>query len=210
MIAALAGTAAAVLAIAANWPGIRDTLAGKFRPRPASWGPWTAALATGAAAAVVSGAWASAAYTGACAAGCGLILILGWRRRQPGWGCGELACAALALAGVTLLAAAACWPSLLPVWAATAVACAADLAAYLPTFGDGLADPGGQPLGMYVMFTAAAVLTLAPGGAPAGMIYPAYLAVADGLMCALIIGGRRRRPAVADAGLRWFPGEGWR
>jgi hypothetical protein len=152
-------------------------------------------MATGAGAAVVSRAWASAAYTGACAAGCGLILVLGWRRREPGWRRGDVVCAGLALAGVALLAVAAGWPSLLPVQAAAAVACGADLAAYLPTFRDGRDDPGGQPLGMYVMFAAAAVLTLAAGRVPAGMIYPAYLAAADGLMCALIITGRSRRRA---------------
>jgi hypothetical protein len=200
-----AAIVAAVLAVGSNWPGIRDARAGTFRPRPASWGPWAAAMATGAGAAVMSGAWPSAAYTGACAAGCAAILVLGWPRRDRGGSRRQrqldAACAALALAGVGLLALADADPALLSAAAAAAVAVAADLAAYLPTFRDGWKDPAGQPAAMYAGFAAAAVLTLAAERVPAGMIYPAYLLAADGGM-ALIVVGRRALLSSGGAGGR--------
>jgi hypothetical protein len=188
---------AAVLTIAANWPGIREAWAGEFRPRLASWGPWTGALLVGAGSEAVTRTWAAVAYNGACALGCALILACGWRARERGWDWLDVTCGVLASAGVGLLAVSAADPALLPVWGATVAAVAADLIAYLPTFGDGWSDPHHQPLAMYAMFAAAAGLTVAAVGWSAAAIYPGYLLAADAVMCGLVYLGRSRaRPSV--------------
>lgn len=190
---------AAALTLWGNWPGVRGAWKGSFRPRMASWGPWTLAMGVGAAGAAFSRAWPSAAYTACCTAGCAAIVAVGWRVRQRGRTRRDVTCAALAVCGTILLADARADPALLAAWAAIAVAVAADAVAYWPTFGDGWRHPQGQPAMMYAAFAAAAALTLAAERQAAGLIYPAYLLAADGAMTVLVLAGRRRALAATPA-----------
>jgi hypothetical protein len=199
VLRSLAVLVGAALSVGGNLPYIAAVRRGDpdARPRLASWVIWSAALCVGTAAAGLSRAWTSLAYTAACAAGCLAVLACGWRYGTREFGRLDAICFATGLAGVVSLTVAAVFPQMLPVWAATTAAAVTDVIAFLPTYRNGWR--GGEPWKPYAMYGIGAALALAVADftKPAGVIYTAYLAASDGAMTAIVLYARAvgRRPA---------------
>ena len=190
------------LTAAAALPYIIDIVRGRARPRIASWGIWTVVQAIGAASAFTARQLPGACYTLLCAAGCAVVVFLGWRHGSREFGRLDAVCVTLAAEGVALLAVASWMPGLLPMSCAVAVSVATDFLAYLPTFHHAWCRPGEEPWLPYAMFGAAAALVLfvADFRVLAGVIYPAYLFAADTAMVIMIVASLHRTVPLPSAG----------
>ena len=190
------------LTAAAALPYILDIVRGRARPRIASWGIWTVVQAIGAASAFTARQLPGACYTLLCAAGCAVVVFLGWRHGSREFGRLDAVCVTLAAEGVALLAVASWMPGLLPMSCAVAVSVATDFLAYLPTFHHAWRRPGEEPWLPYAMFGAAAALVLfvADFRVLAGVIYPAYLFAADTAMVIMILASPHRTAPLPSAG----------
>ena len=197
VLAAAVTVVAAALVIHGSTGYIRDVAAGA-EPRLATWVVFTVAMGEGTAAAAIKGAWPSAGLTLAGAVTCAAIVAAGWRHGRRDIKRLDRACAALALAGVGLLAAADVDPRLLPVAVAIAVSVGADGLAFAPTFANGWR--GAEPWWPFAQFGLAAALTLAAAGdGLAGVIYPGYEVVINAAMAAIAVLGSRGAQGSAPA-----------
>lgn len=197
---------AGLLSAAGNWPYIRLVQRRAAHPRLVTWVIWAMATTTAAIGSFKAGQVPSGLLTAAFAAGCFGVLAFGWRHGHRDIGRLDLACLILAGVGVALLTLAALRPSAVPMsWALTA-AVATDLIAFLPTYANGWR--GMEPWPPFAVFTAGAVLTLLASDhhVITAMIFPAYLAAADGAMTGVILAsphrarpqpGRHRKPRPA-------------
>jgi len=204
------GAAAIILAAMAaaatlygSWIMIRDSRKPDERAdlRLSSWSLWSAAAATGTAGelAVAPRQLASGFYTGLDAAACMIVLCVAWMYGTREFSRLDAVCTVLAGAGIVMLAIAIASPRALPVWAAITISALTDLAAFIPTYRHGWADPGGEPWAGFAWFglggtlTLAAVLVHQPSAA--GLIYPGYLLAANAAMVSIILARPSRQPA---------------
>lgn len=209
--------AAAIASAAGNVLIWRDTwrwqLPGGAKPVVASWAEWAALMGVGAAAAWQAGQMPAAVYGAACAAGCALVVPLALRipaaeRDAParvGQARLDVLLLPAALAGLMLLVTPLTgvgheW--MRTPGPAVAVSVATDALAYLPTAMHAWQQPRDEPPAVYGLFGAGAAASLAAVALQGQMLnltavaYPAYLAVADLGVAALIL-ARRRRAAPA-------------
>jgi hypothetical protein len=188
---------AALLVVAGSWRYF-NKVRRKDRdanPRLATWAIWTSMGTVGALGAAAVRQWPSLCVTAASAVCCAAVLACGWQYGSREFGRLDAVCTMLAAAGVGLLAAAAVVPSLVPVFVAVAVSVVTDLTACGPTFVN--AWQGKEPWPPFAAFAASGALTLAvcDFGVPAGVIFPAYLAVVNTVMTLIILASPARRSA---------------
>ncbi len=179
------------------------------RPQMVSWLAWTALLLVGATSSLSMGQLPSGVYVLACAAMCAAVVVIVFRRGT--WKTGPLgwACLAGAAAGLLLLTVVRS-PS-----AATAITVAVDFIAYIPTGVHAWQEPREEPWTAFAGFAAGAALALAAAGwtsFPAmgwgsmpAIAYPLYLAAADTVVAAMILG---RRAALRQADMPARPAAG--
>ena len=193
------------LTAAAALPYILDIVHGRARPRVASWGIWAVVQAVGAASGFAARQLPGACYTLFCAAGCAIVVFLGWRHGSREFGRLDAVCVTLAAEGVALLAVAAAMPRLIPMSWAVAVSVGTDFLAYLPTFRHAWLRPSEEPWVPYALFGAAAglVLLVADFRILAGVIYPTYLFAADAAMVVMILASPHYKDALPSAGRRY-------
>lgn len=183
---AAASVVATVLVAASSWRYIVEVIRRRVHPRLVSWTIWAVSMGIASAGAAMAGQLPAAVLAGAGSAGCLVVIVTGWRhgRRDVGWL--DAWCAAVGGAGVVLLAESIIWPNLIPVAAAITASVVTDASAFLPTWRN--AWHGNEPLGPFVMFTAAAVVSLAVSdlAVPAAVIFPLYETAANALALLLI------------------------
>jgi hypothetical protein len=209
MIAALIAVSVAASALGA-WPEARDTWRGLRHPghpraaKPVvmSWLVWTAILGIGGTAALYDGQLAAAVFTLAEGAGCVLVAVLAMRipadRRDepariplPGGRIRlDVLCLPGAAAGLVLLAVArAPGPTV-------AVSIGTDVLAYVPTVAHSWRYPHSEAWSSYAWYavSAAAALAAVRHVSLTAVGYPAYLAVAETVVAAVILGRRGVTP----------------
>jgi hypothetical protein len=190
---AAAAVLAAALAAGANLDYLRDVRRRRgdphrADPRLASWGIWTGAMSVGAYGAARVRQWPSAVLGMAGAVTSLSVIVSGRRHGDLGIGWLDFAAGLSGGAGLILIAEAGV--GMIPAAAGIIAAVLADLGAFLPTFKN--ARRGLEAPRPYMMYAAAAVLTLAASSSLTGMIYPLYEVAACSLAAILAVGGRRR------------------
>lgn len=201
MVIQVAGSVVAtVLVVAANWQYIAEVIRREAHPRLVSWAIWAVSMGIACAGAAVAGQLPAATLAGAGSAGCLVVLVAGWRHGERDVGWLDAWCAAVGGAGAVLLAASVIWPGVVPVAAAITASVVTDASAFLPTWRN--AWHGNEPLQPFVIFTVAAIVSLAVSDmtVPAAVIFPIYETAANALASLLIAASPARyRASVQQA-----------
>jgi hypothetical protein len=177
----------------------------RYCPVVMTWTVWTVLTTVGAVGSARAHDLPAASYSAICGAGCALVAVAALRtpaaRRDPpvrlGW---------LLWNDTPVRLDAACWPPavagiilLLVVRSpapAIAIAVATDAIAFIPTFAHAMSRPGAEPWQGYARFAVGAWLSLVAVGLQHRLLsvpavaYPAYLAVADTAITAMILRSR--------------------
>jgi hypothetical protein len=185
------GILAGVLQVVAIAPYLRDVIGGATRPHRATWLIWwTLAMVVFASQRADGASW-SLVLVGCQAASCTAIVVLSITR-----GVGGRTRVEAALLGVAALGVVGWVVADDPV-IATASVVLADLVAVALMVPKTYRDPGSETLSTFVISTVSALCAVVSVGslAPALLVYPGYLLVADGGV-ALLIATRRRALAL--------------
>ena len=186
MLAAF-GVLAGILQVVATAPYIRDILHGTTRPHRATWGIWgTLAFVVFASQWASGGTWSLALAAGQALA-CGVVFALAIRR-----GVGGVSPLELTLLGIAVLGIVGWHIADDPVVATCAVVLADTIAVGLmvpKTY----QQPESETLSTYVIGLVSTAFAIAAVGevAPALLIYPLYILVAESAVIAVILFGRR-------------------
>lgn len=191
----IAGAAAAILLVWANWDYLREVRNKAAAPRLASWSIWTAATLIGAIGAAEAGQWTTALFSLAATASSASVLALGWRLGDRNLSWLDGIAIVIGSTGLLTLAAAIAWPGSIPLTAAIGISVATDACAFLPTYAN--ARDGREAPRPYVIYTVAAALALAAAdfSQPAGLIFPSYLVAASGVAAWVATAGKARAAA---------------
>ena len=186
---ALAGVAAAVLSLIDPVPYIRDILRGMTRPHRGTWLIWSALGAVAFASQFADGATWSLGLVGAQSATTTLVLLLSLR-----FGIGGASVTDLCLIGLAGLGIVGWAISSEPV-VATVCVVMADMIGVLMMLPKTWYDPWSETAPTYVLASGSGLCgAIAVGGLNAGLLlYPAYYALANGAIAAVIL--RRRQSA---------------
>lgn len=187
------GIASAGFLIAAGVPYIRDVLAGSTRPHRATWLIWCLLSLIALASQRADGASWSLVLVAVQSVEAALIAGLSVRRGVGGGSRIELLLLGVAALGVVGWAAAG------NPLIATACVVFADLIAVVLMIPKTVRDPMSETLSAYLVGLVGVVLSALSVGrfAPALLLYPAYLLVADSAVVIVIASGRRRLRAAA-------------
>lgn len=195
MLAAF-GIVAGLLQIVATAPYLRDTLRGTTRPHRATWGIWGALAFVVFASQWASGGTWSLALAAGQALACGSVFALALRR-----GVGGVSLLELGLVGIAALGIVGWRVADDPVVATCAVA-AADLVAVGMMLPKTYRHPYSETLSMYVIGLVSVGFAIAAVGevAPALLIYPLYILLADSIVIGVIVVRRRSLGAPRGTG----------
>lgn len=198
---ALLALAAAILSVVDTVPYVRDIARGTTRPHRGAWLVWSTLGATAFVSQLADGATWSLALVGVQTILMTLVLALSIRRGTGGVGRYDLTL--MSAAGLGIVG----WLLSDDPAVATSFVVAADLAGVVLMLPKTWRDPWSETLSTYALASAAGVFgAAAVGGLDASLVlYPAYFALANGAMAAVIASRRRaiatraRRYAVAGA-----------
>jgi hypothetical protein len=181
------GVLAGILQLVASAPYVRDILRGSTQPQRASWAIWMSLAFVVLASQWASGATWSLVLTVGQALACGAIFALAIRR-----GVGAVGVVELMLIGIAALGIAGWLLADDPVVATCSVV-AADAIGVGLMLPKTYRRPGSETLATYVLGALSALFALAAVSAlaPALLIYPIYIAVADGAVAVLLVVRRR-------------------
>ena len=187
-VLAFVGLSGALLAVLDPIPYVRDILRGRTRPYRASWLIWSALGVLTFCAQVADGATWSAAAVGVQAAATLLVFALSVRHGQGGVRPSDAALLLFAAAG------AVGWLLLSVPVLATLFVIAGDAVGVALMLPKASQDPWSETRSSYVLASASGVLsTIAVGTLDAAlMMYPAYIACANGVTAVVITVGRNR------------------
>lgn len=176
-------------------PYIIALLRHQVRPKLVSWAIWTILAVILTLSALREGQIPSALLSSISIVSCGTILALSWRHAKLKVTRLDMVCLIGALAGLVAY-------FLVGGVAALIVSVAVDAIAYVPTLIHGYTDPEEESLASYVYAVSGEILVLGvavvSGAGFAGIVYPLYVVVFNGLMAGLIVTGRVvRAPAVS-------------
>jgi hypothetical protein len=182
-------------------PYIVALLRHQVRPKLVSWAIWTVLAIILTLSALREGQIPSALLSSITIISCGTILILGWRRSTMRITTLDAVCLVGALAGLVAY-------FMLGGVAALIISVAVDALAYIPTLIHGYTDPDEESLASYAYAVAGEALVLGvallSNATFAGLLYPVYVVVFNGLMTGLILVGR----TVAASRAAYQPDEG--
>jgi hypothetical protein len=186
------GIIAGILQLVASAPYLRDTLRGSTRPQRATWTIWTSLSFVVLASQWASGATWSLALTIGQAMSCAAILALAIPR-----GVGGLSRIELLLLGIAALGIAGWQVSDDPVVATCSVVLA-DIIGVALMLPKTYRRPDSETVSTYAIGFVSTIFALAAVGslAPALLVYPVYILIADGAVVTLIV-LRRRALALA-------------
>jgi hypothetical protein len=181
------GVLAGILQLVASAPYLRDILRGSTQPQRASWAIWMSLAFVVLASQWASGATWSLVLTVGQALACGAIFALAIRR-----GVGAVGVVELMLIGIAALGIAGWLLADDPVVATCSVV-AADAIGVGLMLPKTYRRPGSETLATYALGALSALFALAAVSAlaPALLIYPIYIAVADGAVAVLLVVRRR-------------------
>jgi hypothetical protein len=198
--AAVCGLLAGLSSIVDKVPYLRDTLAGSTRPQRATWLIWSVLATVVVASQRADGATWSLVMAGVQAALTTLVFTLSLRFGEGGLTRRDGLLLALAAVGV------AAWLATSTAVLATVAVVASDLLGVLAMSPKAWRDPGSETpsafalAGLSGLLAALAVARLDV----ARLLYPAYFAVVNSAIAAVIVLRRRAvRPAARGAG-QWF------
>lgn len=187
--------AAGTLSIVSAIPYIRDTLAGRTHPNIVSWFTWTLLNGINAAAAWSVGARQTAAFSLLAGVATAVIVIIGLRGGLRRYGRFDIACQAVALAGIIL------WrltdnPNL-----AVLINLGADFSGFLPTYRHVLGAPHAETWQLFALSACSASLALLaiPRYSFIALASPLYIFCANIVTCTTILALRRRSTSAAAA-----------
>ena len=186
------GIVAGILQLVASAPYVRDILRGSTRPQRSTWTIWTTLAFVVLASQWASGArWSLALVIGQAAA-CTVIFVLAMRR-----GVGGVTPVELVLLGIAALGIAG-WQIADDPIIATCSVVTADLIGMALMLPKTYQSPGSETPSTFAIGAVSTLFALAAieSLAPALVIYPAYILVADVTLVTLIV-LRRRALAVA-------------
>ena len=197
MISALV-TIGALISAAGSIPYILAVIRGTVRPRLVSWGVWAVLAGVMTVSAYLEGAMASAVMTAITFIACATVTILGWQRRTGGVSRLDMVCLAGAALGIASLAV------FKNPLVALSVAVAVDIIAFIPTLVHAWTSPYEESLTCFALSalggTLAVMAVLLGGPTLAGLLYPVYSMVFNGVAALLIVSGRSKLPLWV---LRW-------
>lgn len=193
---AILGLAAALVALIDTIPYVRDILRGSTRPHRGTWLIWGVLATVALASQEADGARWSLPMAGAQAVVTVLILILSVRYGEGGAGRLELALTAIALGGVVG------WMLADEPVVATACVVAADVIGAALMLPKTWRDPGSETLATFALASLSGVLGAGAVGAldASLLLYPAYFAIVNGAIAAVIVVRRRALATVAPEG----------
>ena len=198
---ALPGIAAGFLSLIDPIPYVRDILRGRTRPHRGTWFIWSALGATAFASQLADGASWSLAMVGVQTLSMTLVLAL-----SLPFGTGGVGIVDLSLIGVAALGILGWALSDEPV-VATSFVVAADAAGVALMLPKTWRHPWSETLSTFVLASVAGLLSAVGVGAwdASLLLYPAYFAVANGGIAAVIAHRRRAAsPSVEAAGRAAF------
>jgi hypothetical protein len=186
------GILAGILQLVASAPYVRDILRGSTKPQRATWTIWTSLSFVVLASQWAGGATWSLALTIGQTVSCVAIFGLAMRRGVGGVSPVELVLLAIAALGI------AGWYVAGDPTLATCSVVIADIIGVALMLPKTYLDPGSETLSTYVIGLVSTMLAIAAvgSGAPALLLYPLYILVADGVVTVMII-VRRRALALA-------------
>lgn len=186
MLAAL-GIVAGILQLVASAPYVRDILRGSTIPQRSTWTIWTTLSFVVLASQWASGATWSLVLTVGVALACSATLALSIRH-----GVGGMSAVELALLGIAALGVVG-WQIADDPIVATCSVVIADLIAAALMMPKTYRDPSSETLSTYAIGLVSTFFGLLAVGslAPALVVYPLYILVADGAVVAVIVLRRR-------------------
>jgi hypothetical protein len=189
---ALLGVLAGIGQAISSLPYIRDVLRRKTRPHRATWFIWWVLSAVVFASQRADGARWSLALVAAQFVGTLVIFCLSLRLGEGGGTLVDVLL--LSVAGLGVVG----WRVAGDPVIATGCVVLADLIAVALMLPKTVRDPRSETLSTYVLGVASVIMAAAAVGsfAPRLLLYPAYLAIADSSVAALIVIQRRRLPPV--------------
>ena len=186
MLAAF-GILAGILQLVATAPYIRDTMRGSTQPHRATWGIWgTLAFVVFASQWASGGTWSLALAAGQALA-CGIVFVLAIRR-----GVGGVSPLEVSLLGIAALGIAGWQIADDPVVATCAVV-AADVIGVGMMVPKTYRQPASETLSTYAIGLVSTGFAIAAVGeiAPALLVYPLYVLIANSVVIAVILLRRR-------------------
>ena len=170
-------------------PYIMAVLRGTARPRLVSWAVWAVLAAVLAASSYADGQVASALLSLQAFVACSTVVVLGWKYGgQVKVGQLDVICLVGAALGILSLV------MFKNPQAALITALAVDAVAFIPTFVHAWTNPDEESMACYALAAAGAVLatcaSVMAGAAFAGLLYPLYSMVFNGVMVLLLVMGR--------------------
>jgi hypothetical protein len=186
------GIFAGILQLVASAPYVRDILRGSTKPQRATWTIWTTLSFVVLASQWASGATWSLALTIGQAVSCGAIFVLAMRRGVGGVSRVEFALLAIAAFGIVG------WQIAGDPTVATCSVVIADIIGVALMLPKTYREPGSETLSTFAIGVVSTVCALVAvnSAAPALVIYPLYILVADAAVVAVIV-MRRRALALA-------------
>lgn len=177
-------------------PYIAALRRGEVRPKLVSWTVWAVLGIVMTLAAATEGQLPSALLSGVAATICGAIVVLGWRQGNRSMTKLDIVCLVGAIVGL------ATFFVMKDSVSALMVSVAVDAVAYIPTLIHGWTDPDEESLSSFWYSAIGQLLVLisaAVGGATiAGLLYPAYAVIFNGLMLTILCVGRFGQSAIYE------------
>ena len=190
-------TLSAIIGASALYPYIRDILRGRTRPRLVTWAVWTFLAGVMTVSALIAGELPSAVLSGISLVGCGIVVVLGWKRGSTDLGRLDI----MSLVGAVVGLAALFW--LQNPTVALVISVSIDAIAFGPTLLHAWTDPDEESLSCYVLNTVTAGLAIAAavyaGGSHTGLIYPIYSAAFNTIMSLLLVTAKRLNTSASYA-----------
>lgn len=187
---------AAIAAAGGALPYIVSIIRGSVRPRIISWAVWTVLAAVMTYAAFMEGQRESMLLSLSTFVGCFAVLALGWRQGNITLSRLDIVCGIGALAGIASLFV------LRNPTVALGIAVAVDAIAFIPTLVHAWREPYEESLACFALAATGGILALVAGIAKdatlAGVLYPIYAVVFNGVMVMMLIVGRAA-PLVPDS-----------
>lgn len=179
----------ACMGAVALYPYIRDIIRGRTRPRIVTWSIWTFLAGVMTVSALFAGETPSAVLSAQGFIGCGIVVLLGWKKGSTQIGKLDIVSLVGAIIGLIVL-----------IWlrsptVALILSVSIDAIAFGPTLMHAWTDPDEESLASYVLNVVSAGLAIAAafsaGAGFIGLLYPLYSVVFNTLMATILVTSKK-------------------